>query len=730
MLSLSGRGRHLSSDREQPIARAQFVGANSPHASSSGVQAAARRNRQRTTRRPLSRARRTLAALALLAFVSLSHSASAQAAIAQVQKGSEATNNKATISPSLPGASTAGNLLVAVVANGKDCAAFSAPAGWVNAASACKAGSKDGEVEVWYYTNNPGAISSATFTAASGAEPIVGQLSEWSGVSIGSPLDQTGTATVTTNQTSATVSTSGATATSGELAVTGFTTAATPQTFTAGSGWSALFSDGTNGYVSDQKLGLAAGTVSETETDTKAGQWAAVIATFSTVPAGGRGSWSAQTSGDANNLTAVSCPDTSHCWAVDNKGGIIATSNGGTSWSAQTSGVANALQGISCPDASHCWAVDNKGGIIATSNGGTSWSTQTTVGTTNFHGIACTDTSHCWAVGNAGAVEVTSNGGSSWSAQTSGDANNLNAIECADTSHCWAVDNKGGIIVTTNGGSSWSAQTSGDANSLQGISCTDTSRCWAVDNKGGIIVTSNGGTSWSAQTSGTTQNLHGIDCLATGGGTDCWAVGGEKGAGTIAVTTNGGSTWTTPISTGAQQFNGVGAASGGRAWAVGNAGVIEAFVGPCSSGSLSLSAPGSVTWPSITLNGQDQTSSTTAALTPDDETANALGWNISATSTTFTNGAGKTLSTSATTITGASVVAAAGSCLLPTNSITYPVTLPAASTPPAASKVYNAGAASGYGSSTVTLTTQLSVPGKAYSGSYSSTWTFTISSGP
>ena len=62
--------------------------------------------------------------------------------------------------------------------------------------------------------------------------------------------------------------------------------------------------------------------------------------------------------------------------------------------------------------------------------------------------------------------------------------------------------------------------------------------------------------------------------------------------------------------------------------------------------------------------------------------------------------------------------------------LTYPIVVPAASTPPSAVKVYNAGAATGAGPSNVSLALKLSVPANAYGGTYSSTWTFTISSGP
>ena len=150
----------------------------------------------------------------------------------------------------------------------------------------------------------------------------------------------------------------------------------------------------------------------------------------------------------------------------------------------------------------------------------------------------------------------------------------------------------------------------------------------------------------------------------------------------------------------------------------------------CKSGSLALTSPTTVTFPAVTLNGKNQTATANAALTPNDMSGNALGWNVQATSTTFTNAASKTLPTTATTVTAAAASANSGNCDLPTNAIAYPLTLPAGATAPTAVKVYNAAATTGGGPLTLTLSFQLAIPANAYNGSYSSTWTFTIASGP
>src|SRR5205085_7342423 len=74
-----------------------------------------------------------------------------------------------------------------------------------------------------------------------------------------------------------------------------------------------------------------------------------------------------------------------------------------------------------------------------------------------------------------------------------------------------------------------------------------------------------------------------------------------------------------------------------------------------SAGSLGfVSTPPNVSF-SATLNGLDQTVTSTQALDVGDATGSGTGWNVSATSTTFTTGGGtpRLLSTSATSVTGA-----------------------------------------------------------------------------
>jgi hypothetical protein len=152
-----------------------------------------------------------------------------------------------------------------------------------------------------------------------------------------------------------------------------------------------------------------------------------------------------------------------------------------------------------------------------------------------------------------------------------------------------------------------------------------------------------------------------------------------------------------------------------------------------TGGSLAfVSAPPSVSV-SVTLNGHDQTQPALQALDVGDATGSGTGWNLTATSTTFTTAGSKTLPTSATTIPLAPTVAcdAAATC---TAAVPVPVwssySLPAAASAPTATKMFDAGANTGMGNQTISATWQLAVPGNAYAGTYTSTWTLSLVSGP
>ena len=153
-----------------------------------------------------------------------------------------------------------------------------------------------------------------------------------------------------------------------------------------------------------------------------------------------------------------------------------------------------------------------------------------------------------------------------------------------------------------------------------------------------------------------------------------------------------------------------------------------------SAGSLAFinSTPAAVSF-SATLNGTNLTPTSNQGFDVGDATGSGNGWDITATSTTFSCCSGAhTLSTSATTIQSTPSVAcdASSTCTTATNSITYPYTLPASGVAPTATKIFNAASNTGLGNQTVTVGWQLAVPSSTFAGTYTSTWTLSLASGP
>jgi WxL domain surface cell wall-binding len=153
--------------------------------------------------------------------------------------------------------------------------------------------------------------------------------------------------------------------------------------------------------------------------------------------------------------------------------------------------------------------------------------------------------------------------------------------------------------------------------------------------------------------------------------------------------------------------------------------------GTVAAGALSVATAAAPTF-SANLATGDQTPTYTLPLTATDTTGTGAGWNLTITSTQFTTGGGTphTLAANASTITGVTSACATGTCTNPTNAVTYPVGVPAAATAPTAVKFFNAAANTGLGSFTVTPAVGVFVPASTFAGSYSSTLTVSIVSGP
>ncbi len=148
------------------------------------------------------------------------------------------------------------------------------------------------------------------------------------------------------------------------------------------------------------------------------------------------------------------------------------------------------------------------------------------------------------------------------------------------------------------------------------------------------------------------------------------------------------------------------------------------------AGTLSfVSAPGNVTFTTATLTGTDQTATASETLDIGDNTGSGSGWNVTLSNSAFTSGTHTLPSADFTAATpGVPSCDSGVSCSAATWSanVAYPYALPGAT----ATKLLSASATTGRGDQTVIIAWSEKIPAAAYTGTYSSTWTLTLVSGP
>jgi len=133
----------------------------------------------------------------------------------------------------------------------------------------------------------------------------------------------------------------------------------------------------------------------------------------------------------------------------------------------------------------------------------------------------------------------------------------------------------------------------------------------------------------------------------------------------------------------------------------------------------------------LTLNGDDQTVGYLAQLQVVDARGLATGggWNLTLTSTQFSDGAGHTFPTTASTISSVTTGCHSGStCALPTNSVSNSnLAVPIS---PTTTKFLNAATGSGLGRVDINVNVNVAVPANTIAATYSSTLTVAIAAGP
>jgi hypothetical protein len=304
-------------------------------------------------------------------------------------------------------------------------------------------------------------------------------------------------------------------------------------------------------------------------------------------------------------LSAVSCADAHHCWAVGVPGPnaptttattgtattatpvtgttvIAATVNGGRTWSTQplTPGTAPpALTGVSCPGAKVCMAVGSSGAnpgtgvVLTTHNGGKSWAPSVPpAGSIAVTSVKCTTAADCTVVASDGTADwsaATSNFGQTWLRQgtlPAGMGGGL-TLSCAPAGPCLvagfspttAGHGQGALALSTNGGMTWvSATVPPGVGLLRSAACTSSTNCLAagttsttvsdvVPAKGLLLDSTNGGMTWSASPNApSVDDVFGVACPTK---TSCALVGTNWvgtpviGTGAVAESRDAGTTF-------------------------------------------------------------------------------------------------------------------------------------------------------------------------------------------
>lgn len=155
------------------------------------------------------------------------------------------------------------------------------------------------------------------------------------------------------------------------------------------------------------------------------------------------------------------------------------------------------------------------------------------------------------------------------------------------------------------------------------------------------------------------------------------------------------------------------------------------MTGAVAGSALSVASSASPTF-SASLDNGDASPTYAVTLLTQDTSGTGAGWNETLTSTQFTTSApgNHVLAATASTVVGVAAADATGTDTPPSNLIAYPVAVPAGLSAPDPVKIFDAATDTGMGRFTITPTVAVFVPQDSYSGTYASTLTLAIVSGP
>ena len=196
------------------------------------------------------------------------------------------------------------------------------------------------------------------------------------------------------------------------------------------------------------------------------------------------GDWGSPSYVDARTgtFTAVSCPVTAFCMAVDSGGNAFAYTAVSNTWQPFTVDASGGgLTGVSCTGPDHCIAVDTGGG--AYTYDGSSWSTAVAVDAGHaFTAVSCASPSFCAAADDGGNGAILAGG--RWKVTAMGTT--ARALACPVDGFCLAVNGSGGAVAYHNG--AWSAVTRIDGQrAINTLSCPAPTACTAADQHDNVL---------------------------------------------------------------------------------------------------------------------------------------------------------------------------------------------------------------------------------------------------
>jgi hypothetical protein len=191
-----------------------------------------------------------------------------------------------------------------------------------------------------------------------------------------------------------------------------------------------------------------------------------------------------------SEITAIACPSTTLCVAVDSSGHILYSTKPAepASWQkvTPTAGEGGRLGYVACPSASLCLVTDSAGTVLTStdpSGGAAAWTATNLAVTPNL--VGCESPTLCIAVSPAGEVVSSTEptgGAGKWSPASEKVDPGQNPVRIAcTTAFCALADENGNLVTATNpagAASEWSvAAVTGEF--INALSCPSTSLCLA-----------------------------------------------------------------------------------------------------------------------------------------------------------------------------------------------------------------------------------------------------------